>query len=55
MVEGETVFANSLTKGEHVDSEEEGSKHRVMMHTLVDWSFCGTGVSNGDKLGSICL
>ena len=37
-MEVETMFANYLTKGEHVDGEEEGSKHRALRHDLVDWS-----------------
>ena len=48
------MFANYLTKGEHVDGEEEGSKHRALRHALVDWSWGGTGVSNGDKLFHVC-
>ena len=53
-MEVETMFANYLTKGEHVDGEEEGSKHRALRHALVDWSWGGTGVSNGDKLFPVC-
>ena len=53
-IEVETVLANDLAKGKHVDSEEEGSKLRALRHTMVDWSWGGTGVSNGDKLPSIC-
>ena len=48
------MFANYLTKGKHVDSEEEGSKHRALRHTLVDWSWVGTRVSDGDKLFAVC-
>ena len=46
------MFANYLTKWEHVHGEKDGSKHRALRHTLVDWSWGGTGVSNGDKLFS---
>ena len=53
-MEVETMFANYLTKVKHVDSEEEGFKHRVLRHALVDWSWDGTGVSNGDKLFPVC-
>ena len=48
------MFANYLTKGKHEHSEEEGFKHRVLRHALVDWSWDGTGVSNGDKLFPVC-
>ena len=41
-MEVETMSANYLTKGEHVDGEEEGSRHRPLRHTLVDWSWGGT-------------
>ena len=46
-MEVETVFANYLTKGEHVDGEEKASKQGALMQALVDWSWGGTGVSNG--------
>ena len=35
-MEVETVFANYLTKGEHIDGEEDGAKHRSLRHALVD-------------------
>ena len=49
------MFADYPTKGEHEDGEEEGSKHRALRHILVDWSWGGTGVSNGDNLSVFCL
>ena len=52
--EVETMLANNLTKGEHIDGEEQGSKHRALRHALVDWSWGGTGVSNDDKLFPVC-
>ena len=49
-----SVSVNYLTKGEHLDGEEEGSKHRALRNTLVDWSWGGPGVSNGEKLFPVC-
>ena len=36
VMETETMFANNLTKGEHVDCEGQGSKHKALRHALVD-------------------
>ena len=48
------MIVKYLTKREHVDGEEEGSKHRALRHALVDWCWGATGVSNGDELFSVC-
>jgi len=53
-MKAETVVADDLTKGEHVDGEEEGSQHRALRYAMVDWGRGGTGVSDGDKLFSVC-
>lgn len=39
-----------LVEGEHVNGEEERSKHRALRHTLYDCGLGGAGVSKGDKL-----
>ena len=36
-MEIESMMANDLTKGEHVDGEEDGAEDRALRHTLVDW------------------
>lgn len=46
----ESVMANDLAKGEHVDREKKGSKDRALRHSLIDWGRGGTGTINGDKL-----
>ena len=48
-VETEIMLPDNLTKGEHVDGEEHGSKHRGLRPAFVDQSWIGVGVANGDK------
>ena len=50
-IEVETVLANYLAKGKHVDSEEEGSKHRALRH---DW-LTGAGVELESPMVTNCL
>ena len=47
------MVADNLTEGEHVDCEEEGSKHRTLRHALVDWCWGGAGDTDGDELFSV--
>ena len=44
------MAADDVTKGEHVDGEEEGSKHGALRHALVEWDWGGAGASDGNKL-----
>lgn len=37
---------DDLTKGEHVDGKEKGTKLRALRHALVDW---GWGVQPGES------
>ena len=35
-VEIESVMADDLTEGEHVNGEQEGAKHRALGYTVID-------------------
>ena len=45
------MFANYLIKGEHVDGEAEGSKHRALRH---DW-LTGAGVELESPMLTTCF
>ena len=47
------MMANDLTKGEHVDGEEDGPEDRALRHALVDWGRGRARAVNGDKLCSV--
>ncbi|CAL8298503.1 unnamed protein product [Lota lota] len=46
-LKAETLVADDLTKEEHLDGKEEGSKQRALGHALVDLSLVGT---DGEKM-----
>ncbi len=52
-VKTETILMDYLTEGEHVNCEEEGSKHRALRHTLFDRGWGGVEVANGDERFSV--
>ena len=49
----ETMAADDVTKGKHVEVEEEGAKHRTLGDTLGDKDSVGFAVVNVDVLVSV--
>ena len=52
-VKVETVVAYDVSKGKHVEDEEEGAKHRTLGNTLGDWGCVGLGFVYADELVAV--
>lgn len=49
----ETMTADDVTKGKHVEDEEEGAQHRTLGDTLGDEGCVGFAVVDADELVTV--
>lgn len=52
-VKMESMVADDMTEGKHVDSEEEGAKHRTLGNTMGDGGSVGLAVVDGDEVVTV--